>query len=111
MYSAAVTLWAAGDAFREGQRCRMPMVTLIQLGYNLLWKLRGFLMRAGIFILVIGLSLAGCTDSISMKNSQTGQIAKCGPYASDLWVGGDTQAQREAQCIRDFQRQGYERLP
>lgn len=69
-------------------------------------------MRLVAFIIpVVALALAGCTDSIPMKNAQTGQIAKCGPYASDLWVGGDTQAQREAECIHDFQRQGYDRMP
>ena len=68
-------------------------------------------MRAVLFIPVVALVLAGCTAPVLMKNAQTGQAAKCGPYASDLWVGGNTQAQREAQCIQDFQRQGYERMP
>jgi hypothetical protein len=68
-------------------------------------------MRTALFIPVVAIALAGCTDSIPMKNAQTGQIAECGPYASDLWVGGNTQAQREAQCTQDFQRQGYERMP
>jgi hypothetical protein len=68
-------------------------------------------MRVKLFIPVVVLAVAGCTESIPMRNAQTGQIAKCGPYASDIWAGGNSQAQREAQCIRDFQRQGYERMP
>jgi hypothetical protein len=28
-----------------------------------------------------------------------------------MLVGGNTQAQRETECIHDFQRQGYERMP
>jgi hypothetical protein len=68
-------------------------------------------MRAIPFITILTLSLVACTDSIKLKNVQTGQIAQCGPYASDMLVGGDTQAQRETECIRDFQRQGFERMP
>lgn len=56
--------------------------------------------------------LVGCTtDPILLRHSTTGQMVKCGPYAA----GGGTPAlaavQREAQCIGDYQRQGYERVP
>jgi hypothetical protein len=60
---------------------------------------------------IIGISVAACTDPIKLKNTTTGQIAQCGPYASDMIAGGDAQAQRERECIQDFQRQGYERMP
>jgi hypothetical protein len=73
--------------------------------------LEGLSMRVAFLITAISVSLVACTDSIKMKNAQTGQIAQCGPYPSDMWVGGNTQAQRETQCIHDFQRQGYERMP
>lgn len=69
------------------------------------------LMRATLCITISASCLAACTDSIRLKNAQTGQIAQCGPYASDMLVGGNTQAQRETECIHDFQRQGYERMP
>ena len=69
------------------------------------------LMKATLFITIIAPCLAACTDSIKLKNAQTGQVAQCGPYASDMLVGGNTQAQRETECIRDFQRQCYERMP
>ena len=68
-------------------------------------------MRVALFFLIALLSLTGCTAAVLMKNSQTGQIAKCGPYTSDIIAGGNAQAQREAGCVRDFQRQGYERMP
>jgi len=67
--------------------------------------------RKAFFILLIFLPLSGCTDAVRLRDAHTGQVAQCGPYASDMLVGGDTQAQREAECIRDFQRQGYERMP
>jgi len=68
-------------------------------------------MKSILSLTVLVLSLAGCTEAIKMRNAQTGQVAVCGPYPSDLLVGGDTQAEREAGCIRDFQRQGFERMP
>jgi hypothetical protein len=44
-------------------------------------------MRTALFIPVVAIALAGCTDSIPMKNAQTGQIAECGPYAPTCgWV-------------------------
>jgi hypothetical protein len=68
-------------------------------------------MRAVFLIAIVAVSLAACTESIKMKNTQTGQITRCGPYASVALGGGTNQAQREMQCIQDFQRQGYERMP
>lgn len=64
-----------------------------------------------ISFLVVLIALVGCTEAVKMRNTQTGQIAQCGPYPSDMIAGGNTQAQREARCIDDFQRQGYERMP
>jgi hypothetical protein len=60
---------------------------------------------------ITGIALPACTDPIKLKNAATGQIAQSGPYASDMIAGGDAQAQRERECIQDFQRQGYERAP
>ena len=68
-------------------------------------------MLRAFWVCVLGLALCGCTEAIQMRNPKTGEIAKCGPYPSDMIVGGDTQAQRETECIRDFQRQGFERVP
>ncbi len=57
------------------------------------------------------LLLAACTDAIKLRNSQTGQIAQCGPYASDMLGNGAVNVLREEQCIRGFQRQSSERIP
>lgn len=62
-------------------------------------------MKIIISLLVLGL-LAGCTSPVKMRNSVTGQVAECGPYAN-TW----TTPERESQCIRDYQRQGFERAP
>lgn len=59
--------------------------------------------------LVIGL-LAGCTTAVILRHPQTRQTAQCGPYYSlgfYYWMATD----RERTCVRDFQRQGYERAP
>lgn len=52
------------------------------------------------------LSLAACTAPITLQHPQTGQKVQCGPYA-DTW----TTPQRESQCISDYQRQGFQRVP
>lgn len=65
-------------------------------------------MRRALFLIV---SLAGCTtESIYMKNPQTGAVVKCGtPHANTL-AEPAVQA-REAQCIQDYKEQGYVRVP
>lgn len=54
-------------------------------------------------------ALAGCTEAIHLRNP-AGMVATCGPYKA---VGIETiaNADREANCVRDYQRQGYERVP
>lgn len=54
-------------------------------------------------------ALAGCTETIYLRN-MAGMVATCGPYKA---VGIETiaNADREANCVRDYQRQGYERTP
>jgi len=56
---------------------------------------------------VFFLVLCACTAPIKMRNAATGQVATCGPYKET----GLGTPEREAQCISDFQRQGYERAP
>lgn len=61
--------------------------------------------------LVIGF-LAGCTTTavVVLRHPMTGKTASRGPYdARPLSLMGS--ALRETQCIQDFQRQGYERMP
>jgi hypothetical protein len=44
-----------------------------------------------------------------LQHPQTGQTVTCGPYNYDP-VTANVMSQREARCITDFQRQGYERV-
>jgi len=60
------------------------------------------------------LGIAGCmTGAVVLRHPETGAIAKCGPY----YIGGPASPQfgiaatvREENCVRDFVRQGYERV-
>lgn len=53
------------------------------------------------------LVLPGCTSAVTLRHPQTGATVKCGPFAFIQ----STAAEREARCIQDYQRQGYERVP
>jgi hypothetical protein len=54
--------------------------------------------------------LTGCTSAIRLKHPD-GRQAECGgSYAVGL-AQGFTAADRDRDCVRDFQRQGYERVP
>lgn len=54
-------------------------------------------------------ALAACSSPIMLRDSM-GRMASCGPYPA-LGVSGIIGAEREKQCITDYQRQGYERVP
>lgn len=70
--------------------------------------------RTGVVVfalLVAGYLLTGCTtDPVRMTHPTTGQTAVCGPYAN-TGIKAVAAARHEAQCIHDYQRQGYERAP
>ena len=57
-------------------------------------------------LLVVG--LAGCSSVVRMKHAD-GRVRECG--GSSEWGEARVLAnpQREGQCIRDYQRQGFER--
>lgn len=60
-------------------------------------------------IVAAALLLAGCTDTVTLRHAQTGATARCGGnYAMGLYAFSAND--REARCIADFQRQGYERV-
>ena len=63
-----------------------------------------------LLISLLGMLMAGCTSAVILRHPQTGQTTKCGPYSTGGPIGWQA-AQREAQCISDYQRQGYERVP
>jgi hypothetical protein len=69
-------------------------------------------MRANLAVLILltAAALVGCSETVKLRNPATGETATCGPYMLDS-VGSDSQAQREARCISDYQRQGYQRVP
>ena len=53
--------------------------------------------------------LTGCTSTIPLRHPD-GRTAVCGPY----YYGGVQAlpaALREGQCVGDYQRQGFERVP
>jgi hypothetical protein len=62
-------------------------------------------------IIALGLFLAACsTDPVYLKNTGTGAMVQCGPY-DNRGLQSAASALRESQCISDYQRQGYERVP
>ena len=61
-------------------------------------------------VCAIVLSACSTTAPVYMRHPQTGQTAVCGPFNSDP-VTASVSASREARCITDYQRQGYERVP
>lgn len=65
-------------------------------------------MKALVTVILLGaLLLAGCTTPVLLRHPD-GRVAKCGPYPSGSQAVAT--ALREAQCISDFQRQGFERV-
>ena len=63
-------------------------------------------------LICLTLALAGCTDAVKLRNLATGQAVECGPYYTGMDGGiGKGIPAREAQCIADYQRQGFERTP
>jgi len=54
--------------------------------------------------------LTGCSSVVTLKHPQTGAVAKCGPYFYGA-AYAEAVALREATCVKDFQRQGFERVP
>ena len=58
----------------------------------------------------IVLALTACTSAVTLRHPATGAVATCGPYYT---VGFYAFAanERERQCIQDYQRQGYQRVP
>lgn len=58
--------------------------------------------------IVLLLLLAGCaTPKTIMKNDKTGQIQACGGSVGSSIVGHYLQKSADAQCVIDFQQQGF----
>lgn len=60
--------------------------------------------------LLAAIFVAGCTDPILMRDPKTGETADCGShYGVGLYAF--TANQRAEDCVRDYQREGWERVP
>ena len=65
-------------------------------------------MRKITLMLVVGcLLFAGCSEAVVFRHPQTGATVTCGPYS---YFGG-RDVYYMSQCIQDYQRQGFERIP
>ena len=62
-------------------------------------------MRRGLVLLA--LLLTGCTSAIPLRHTD-GRRATCGGYFTGGAIGFQVAA-REAQCVDDYRRQGFER--
>jgi hypothetical protein len=71
-------------------------------------------MRKTMIFAAVALTLAGCTTSetIHLRNS-TGQVVQCGPYThyGNMPAAGAENRAEIRDCVADFQRQGYDRVP
>jgi hypothetical protein len=65
-----------------------------------------------VVLLVLSLAVGACaqTDPVHLKHPQTGQEVTCGPYPF-YPLRASAGAQQESQCIQDFEKQGFLRLP
>jgi hypothetical protein len=61
----------------------------------------------------IAFTFSACTSGIKLRNPQTGQTATCGPYhiAPNMGFTPQMAMERERQCLEDFGRQGFIRVP
>ena len=70
-------------------------------------------MRA-VIIILMAIGLAGCASSekVYLKNASN-QVVKCGPYTNygNIPHANVTTQIQLRDCIADYQRQGYERVP
>jgi hypothetical protein len=55
-------------------------------------------------LLTVSLLLLGCSgyDVVKLRHPVTGGVVQCGPFV---------EAQQEAECLRYWQAQGFERIP
>ena len=60
--------------------------------------------------LLVALLVAACGTTVDLRNPETGQTATCGPYKT-AGIGGGPGAALLMDCIDDFERQGFVRIP
>ena len=59
---------------------------------------------------LLALLLVGCSTTPVKMRHPDGRAATCGPYPA-TGIPATAGAIREGQCIQDYQRQGFERVP
>jgi hypothetical protein len=65
--------------------------------------------------LISTIAIAGCaTPSITLKNEQTGQVARCGGDSSGFMAGGaigySIQKENDAKCVADYEALGFKKV-
>ena len=70
------------------------------------------LKRIGIVLMTMGLVGCATSETVHLRNAD-GHMVKCGPYTpSGIGPPAEMIAQAALRdCINDYQRQGYERIP
>jgi len=71
-------------------------------------------MRPILMAFAVALALVGCaTQPVILRNPKTGETTQCGPYTNmhPLFPAASPHWKAERQCIEDYQRQGFERMP
>lgn len=58
-----------------------------------------------LFTFLVVTTVTACqSDSVRLRNPQTGEIAQCGPYGQ---MSSETAAATREQCISEYQQKGY----
>jgi hypothetical protein len=61
-----------------------------------------------LLIFVAVFTITACqSDSVRLRNPQTGEVAQCGPYGQ---MSSKTGAATREQCISEYRQQGYEQV-
>ncbi len=60
---------------------------------------------------VLALPIGCATEKVYLRHAKTGHTVKCGPYGYLNVPDKAVAFKQERACIRDYQRQGYERVP
>jgi hypothetical protein len=67
-------------------------------------------MKILLVCLILAASACATGDDITLRNPISGQITKCPGYSTAPALASHAQAQQR-NCVQDYQRQGYERVP
>ena len=70
-------------------------------------------MKIVAFVLTTLLGLTACASTqVILRHTSTGREVICGPYSYAPWGLTEVIArQKQSDCVAEYQRQGYERMP